>query len=150
MGNFTLTELSQSATAARLKIDNTPPIIVRAHLTELITLLESMRLEWGRYCEKYNLGTAALKVSSGYRSPALNKAVGGAKNSAHLHGYAADVQPANGKQAEFEKFIVTCFARKGYAYDQLIIEKSRTARWVHVGYKHADGRQRRLCFALKV
>lgn len=150
MANFTLRELVQSATAERLKIDNSPSPVIRAHLTELIALLESLRAEWSKYCTVHGLGTPALKVSSGYRCQALNKAVGGAMNSAHLYGYAADITPGNGKQDEFERFIVTDFARKGYAYDQLIIERSKTARWVHVGYKKADGRQRRMCFSLEV
>ncbi|WP_333615550.1 D-Ala-D-Ala carboxypeptidase family metallohydrolase [Bacteroides pyogenes] len=150
MANFTLKELVRSETADKLKIDNTPPPMIRVHLTELITLLESLRAEWSKFCEKYDLGTPALRVSSGYRSPALNKAVGGVRNSAHLYGYAADIVPVNGKQYEFEDFVANVFSKMGYMYDQLIIEKSKTSRWVHVGYKRADGKQRRMCFKLKV
>lgn len=150
MANFTIAEMVQSNTADRLKISNNPPVSVRVHLTETITLLESIRAEWAEYCERYSLGTPAIRVTSGYRSPELNKAVGGVKNSAHVEGYAADLQPVNGKQKEFEKFFATEFAHMGYAYDQIIIEKSKTARWVHVGYKRADGKQRRQCFTLNV
>lgn len=140
----------RSATAQKLGIDNTPTANIRAHLTETITLLESIRNEWGKYCDDNNLGSPAIVVSSGYRSPALNKAVGGVKNSSHVLGYAADILPANGKQDEFERFMATVFSKMGYAYDQIIVERSKTARWVHVGYKKADGKQRRECFKLKV
>lgn len=150
MANFTMTEMVHSSTAEKLKIDNTPTAAVRAHLTETITLLESIRAEWGKYCEENNLGTPAIRISSGYRCPELNKAVGGVKTSAHVAGYAADLVPVNGKQDEFEKFFATDFSKMGYAYDQIIIEKSKTSRWVHVGYKRADGKQRRMCFSLKV
>lgn len=150
MANFTIAEMVHSSTAEKLNIGNNPPLPVRVHLTETITLLESIRSEWGAYCEVHNLGTPAIRVSSGYRSPELNKAVGGVKTSAHVLGYAADIVPMNGKQEEFEHFIAEVFARKGYAYDQLIIEKSKTSRWVHVGYKNADGGQRRQCFKLNV
>ena len=150
MENFTLQEMIASPTAARLKIDNTPTAAVRAHLTETIGLLEDIRMEWGLYCEEWGLGTAALKVTSGYRCPALNKAVGGVKTSAHVAGYAADLVPVNGMQDEFEEFMSQVFAGKGYAYDQIIVEKSKASRWVHVGYKSPDGRQRRECFKLKV
>lgn len=150
MANFTIGELIQSSTACRLGIDNNPTPTVRVHLTETITLLESIRAEWEEYCAEHSLGTPAIRVSSGYRSPELNKAVGGVKNSAHVEGYAADLQPVNGKQAEFERFMANEFSKKGYAFDQIIIEKSNTSRWVHVGYKRADGKQRRLCFTLKV
>lgn len=150
MANFTIAEMVQSNTADRLKISNNPPASVRVHLTETITLLESIRAEWAEYCERYSLDTPAIRISSGYRSPELNKAVGGAKNSAHVEGYAADLQPVNGAQKEFEKFFVKEFSKKGYGFDQIIIEKSKTARWVHVGYKTIDGRQRRQCFTLNV
>lgn len=150
MANFTIGELAHSSTAQRLGIDNNPPVNIRTHLTETITLLESIRNEWGEYCEQYNLGSPAITISSGYRSPALNKAVGGVKNSSHMMGYAADIVPANGKQEEFEYFMSEVFAKKGYAYDQIIVERSKNSRWVHVGYKKADGSQRRQCFKLNI
>lgn len=150
MANFTIAEMVQSNTADRLKISNNPPSIVKVHLTETITLLENIRAEWGKYCEAHKLGNPAIRISSGYRSAELNKAVGGVKNSAHVEGYAADLQPVNGKQDEFEKFFATEFSHMGYAFDQIIIEKSKTSRWVHVGYKRADGKQRRQCFTLNV
>nr|DAX75841.1 MAG TPA: peptidase [Caudoviricetes sp.] len=150
MANFTIAEMVQSNTADRLKISNNPPTSVRVHLTETITLLECIRAEWEEYCERYSLGTPAIQISSGYRSPELNKAVGGAKNSAHVEGYAADLQPVNGKQTEFERFMANEFSKKGYAFDQIIIERSKSSRWVHVGYKRADGKQRRQCFTLNV
>lgn len=150
MTNFTIGELCASKVAQEKGIDNTPPAVVKVHLTETITLLEAIRAEWAKYCLEYNLGTPSLIVSSGYRSPALNKAVGGVKNSSHVLGYAADVVPANGKQDEFERFMEEVFEKKGYAYDQIIIEKNKYTRWVHVGYKKPDGSQRRQCFKLKV
>ena len=150
MANFTIAEMVQSNTADKLKISNNPSANIRVHLTETITLLECIRAEWEEYCERYSLGTPAIRISSGYRSPELNKAVGGVRNSAHVEGYAADLQPVNGKQDEFEKFFATEFSHMGYAYDQIIIEKSKTSRWVHVGYKRADGKQRRQCFTLNV
>ena len=150
MANFTLAELVQSSTAEQLKINNNPPTIVRVHLTEMITLLECIRTEWGKYCERHKIENPAIRVTSGYRSPELNKAVGGVKNSAHVEGYAADLQPVNGKQAEFERFMANGFSKMGYSYDQIIVERSKTSRWVHVAYKNSDGRQRRQCFKLKV
>lgn len=150
MANFSIAELVQSSTAEQLKINNNPPSIVKVHLTETITLLESIRAEWGKYCERHKIENPAIRVTSGYRSPELNKAVGGVKTSAHVEGYAADLQPVNGKQTEFERFMANEFSKMGYAFDQIIIEKSNTSRWVHVGFKRADGKQRRQCFTLKV
>lgn len=151
MANFTLAEMVHSGTAERLGISNNPDAMTRVRLTETIRLLERIRAEWEDYCNQHGLGTPAIRITSGYRSPELNKAVGGVKNSAHVAGYAADLQPVNGKQAEFERFLATDFSRMGYGFDQIIIEKSKTARWVHVGYKRPeDGKQRHQCFSLKV
>jgi len=150
MANFSIAELVQSSTAEQLKINNNPPSIVRVHLTETITLLECIRAEWAEYCERHDLGTPAIRITSGYRSPELNKAVGGVKTSAHVEGYAADLQPVNGKQTEFERFMANDFSKMGYSYDQILVERSKTSRWVHVAYKNSDGRQRRQCFKLKV
>jgi hypothetical protein len=146
MANFTLNELVQSNTAAKLGIDNTPDGVARVHLTELIRLLEDIRAEWAKVC----INSPAIRVTSGYRCPELNKAVGGKKSSAHLLGYAADIQPSNGNQRGFEEFMAGVFAKKGYLYDQIIIEKSKTSRWVHVGLKNGQGQQRKQCFKINV
>ncbi len=82
MKHFTLTELTRSATAQRLGIDNTPPPEAVAALTQLVdNVLDPLREAWG----------APLYVTSGYRCPALNRAVGGVPHSQHILGQAADV-----------------------------------------------------------
>lgn len=82
MKYFTINELSKSATAKRLGIDNTPDKKVSEEITKLINnILDPLREAWG----------APLIVTSGYRSPKLNKAVGGAVNSQHKFGQAADI-----------------------------------------------------------
>lgn len=150
MTYFTIEELTASSTAQRLKISNAPSATIIAHLTELIAFLNVIREKWSKYCKEHGLGTPALIVSSGYRCATLNRAVGGVSTSAHLYGYAADLQSANGKQTAFECFMATEFAKKAYRYDQIIVEKSKTARWVHVGLKNAKGQQRRQIFKLNV
>ena len=57
-------------------------------------------------------------ISSGYRGPKLNAAVGGSSTSAHCHGYAFDLVPTNGKMKEFKRFCREFLADK--AFDQLI------------------------------
>ena len=79
---FTIQELSKSATAERLAIDNTPPRAARQMLTILVEqLLDPIRRRYG----------APIIVTSGYRCPALNTAVGGVANSHHIVGCAADI-----------------------------------------------------------
>lgn len=80
--NFTLKELTRSATAERNGIDNTPPPWQQERLKDLCrNILQPIRDRWGK----------AIYVTSGYRCPLLNKLVGGVKNSQHLDGEAADI-----------------------------------------------------------
>ena len=82
MQHFTIQELTKSATAERLAIDNTPPRAAQRMLTILVEqLLDPIRRRYG----------APIIVTSGYRCPALNTAVGGVANSHHIVGCAADI-----------------------------------------------------------
>jgi hypothetical protein len=80
----------------------------------------------------------------------LNKAVGGVSNSAHTFGYAADTVPANGLIDKYEAFVATEFAKSGVAFDQIIVEKSKHSRWVHVAIRNGKAQQRMQCFKLNV
>ena len=125
MKYFTLQELTRSETAERLGINNTPDAAVVGHLEELTErLLDPLREAFGR----------PIIVTSGYRCPELNKAVGGSPTSAHLQGYAADLVPKNGNVQLFLEFTYWWLLREGKPYDQLIAEtSSKGARWVHLG-----------------
>ena len=79
---FTLRELTRSAAALKHKLDNTPDAAAVARLQALVThVLDPLRQLYG----------APIMVTSGYRSPAVNAAVGGAAHSQHLLGEAADI-----------------------------------------------------------
>lgn len=82
--HFRLEELTRSEAAKRLKNANEP---TPAHLQNLRTL--ALGLEWARAI----LGVP-LKITSGYRNPVVNRAVGGVTNSDHAQGFAADIIPA--------------------------------------------------------
>lgn len=123
--HFSLAELTQSETAARRGIDNTPPPPVLAALARTALGLEGVRTL---------LGTPIL-VTSGYRSPALNKLVGGQRASQHLTGEAADfISPAFGTPAT----IVARIVAGGLAFDQVIVE---FGRWVHISFSGSNRRQ---------
>lgn len=130
---FTISELTYSDKARELHIDNTPfSYEVVNNLTNLTeNLLDPIREMWGK----------PILITSGYRSDALNKAVSGSKTSAHRYGLAVDVVPKN--MADFDEF--AAFVKdylKDKDYDQLIFEKKGGSRWLHIGYKSADGKQR--------
>jgi len=115
--HFVLAELTFSNTAQADGIDNTPDQNTIAHLTILAMGLEKVRALLG----------APMNISSGYRCPALNRAVGGVPDSAHIDGYAADfVCPSFGTPADIARAIVA----SGLVFDQCIQEGT----WVHISF----------------
>lgn len=130
---FTIKELCKSNTAIAFNIDNTPSPQIVKNLQELIDFLNPIREAWG----------SPIKVTSGYRCPQLNARVGGAKTSAHLKGFAADLQPANGNMKEFKQFIQRYLIDNNCKWDQALLEKSAFAEWVHIGLKNNSGMQRK-------
>lgn len=122
--NFTLEELTQSDTATRLGINNTPSQDVISHLKITAAGLEQVRKVLGY----------PMFVSSGYRSIALNKAVGGVATSAHVQGYAADfVCRKFGTPMQ----IVNLLKKSGIKFDQCIEEGT----WVHISFSPAMRQQ---------
>jgi hypothetical protein len=118
--HFTLTEFTYSATAQAEGIDNTPDDAERAEIQRTAELMERVRTL---------LDDQAVIISSGFRCAQLNAAIGGASNSAHLYGCAADfTAPDYGSPLDI------CLALEPYlaelAVDQLIHEN---AAWVHIG-----------------
>ena len=130
---FELNEFIVSREAKRRGLDNTPSFEVVAHLDELVEqILDPLRAAYGM----------PISVTSGYRCPALNKAVGGVSTSAHLIGYAADLQ-VGGSFAKFKTFVDGWFRKSGVRFDQVLIEKNaKGEQWVHVGLKNNLGQQR--------
>ena len=115
---FSLAELIHSATAKRLNIDNTPTFEIVDNLNRLADYLDNIREKLGK----------PILVSSGYRCPVLNKAVGGVANSQHQKGLAADLVCAD--MESLEKVL-----RETGGFDQLIKEHRKgfsNSFWFHV------------------
>lgn len=121
--HFSLAELTASDTARIKKIDNTAPPDVVKNLKRVAEMLEQVRALVG----------APIKVSSGYRAPALNKAVGGAANSMHALGLAADISTS----ALSPKALAWMIFQSEIVFDQLIYEGS----WVHIGLQNGKPRR---------
>lgn len=119
--HFELAEFLHSDTALAQSIANLPTWQDVANLERLADTMERVRSL---------LGDAPIMISSGYRSPDLNKAVGGVHNSAHLEGLACDfVAPAFGGVAQVCARLEPHLVELGV--DQLINESG--GRWVHLG-----------------
>jgi zinc D-Ala-D-Ala carboxypeptidase len=115
--NFSLEELTASETAARKGIDNTPSEEVINNLKRLAAALQEVRAL---------LNHRAILISSGYRSPELNQAVGGSATSDHCKGLAADfICPSYGTPND----IVRAIAASDLSFKQVIREFDK---WVHL------------------
>lgn len=115
--HFTLEELTFSSTAERQGIVNDAQPDIIEHLTVLAQGLEQVRTLLG----------APMHIDSGYRCPALNAAVGGAKDSAHMQGFAADfICPDFGAPID----IVHAIVASDIKFDQCIQE----GNWVHISF----------------
>lgn len=127
--NFTLHELLASQTAKRKGIDEQfdPPQEIIDNLQFLCkNLLEKLRLLNDE---------RPLFISSGYRCPRLNKAVGGAKNSQHMQGQAADIDFGSRKA---NKVFFNRIVKSGIEFDQLLNEFDFA--WVHISLKREGNR----------
>lgn len=124
--HFTLDELTVSQEAARRGIDNTPTGPALEALKRTAMGMEAVRMR---------LGGAPIIVSSGYRSPVVNAAVGGSRTSQHMTGEAADfTAPRFGTP----RSIVDAIVDSDVPYDQVILE---FGRWVHISFSHGPRRQ---------
>ena len=124
---FKLSEFINSATANRLGIDNIPSFEVVDNLNRLADYLDGIRAKFGK----------PILISSGYRCPMLNKAVGGVVNSQHLKGLAADLVCS-----DMETLLSIIRETKGF--DQVITEHNKGSKsyWIHVSVAPVFGKPR--------
>lgn len=116
--HFTLEELIKSD--SHPEINNTPTDKVRANLTTLCkTILEPTR----------QMMDESIIITSGYRCPKLNKAVGGVENSYHLTGQAADLHI---KSESYAKRILDILALNRHVDLALYEQGKHGSRWIHV------------------
>lgn len=114
--HFTLNEFTRSDTAQRLHIDNTPEPHHIANLTRLIIrTLDPARQRLAM----------PIYVNSGYRCPELNKAIGGAENSYHMQGRAADVTTRD-TEGNRRLYLIL----KNLPHTELIWEQN--GLWIHI------------------
>ena len=124
---FSIDELCASAAARKHGIANIPPEEAVTKMELLIErLLDPIREGWGK----------AITVNSGYRSPELNRIVGGVARSQHLRGEAADL--TTGSRDENRK-LFRHILESGLEFDQLINECNYA--WIHVSYGTPNRRQ---------
>lgn len=138
--NLTLAELTKSATAKRLGIENEPTV---EHLINLkssaLNIFQPLRNHFGH----------PIAVTSGYRSKKLNKAIGGSKSSQHSKGQAIDLDAdVFGGLSNAELFN---YIKNHLNFDQLIWEfgNNKNPDWVHCSYKE-QGNRNEVLIAVKI
>jgi len=124
--HFTLYEMSRSETAIRKGLDNTIPEELVPNAKKVAEVLETIRFNFN----------STIRVLSCYRSPQVNKAVGGSPTSAHRFAMAADFEVEGVPNIEVCKWIAKYIPN----YDQVIYEFGPSG-WVHLGL--TDGKPRK-------
>lgn len=119
---FSLKEFERSATANKLGIVNSVPFELKGQAAYTLARLDEIRAGYGK----------PIVITSGYRCPALNKAVGGKPNSQHTKAQAADLK----WDEDLLRYII-----EQCRYDQLIEERSKRSRWIHISFKQHGERQ---------
>ena len=131
--HFTLDEMLKSQTALRRGLDNSPEPKQLENLISLCeSVLEPIRQHWNR----------PVIVSSGFRAPAVNKAIGSKPNSQHTKGQAADIEIPG-----IDNFTLYLWVAENMNFDQLILEYytgEPASGWVHVSYVRRGNRNQTL------
>ena len=118
---FSWAEMPVSGAAARLGLDNTPPPAVQPAMLRLVeVVLDPLRVALGR----------PVRVTSGYRAPAVNRAINGSPTSQHMLGEAADIK-VEGLSAEA---LATAIVQLGLPVDQVIWYAPERGGHVHVSF----------------
>jgi hypothetical protein len=117
--NFTREEMESSSTATRLGIPNICPEALLGNMAEVAANLELIRAHYD----------APVRVTSCFRSPELNKAVGGSATSAHCFAHAADFEVQGVPNIDVCRWV----AENIKGFDQVIYEFGASG-WCHIGF----------------
>ena len=131
--NFTLFELTYSDTASKLGFKNLPTQEEIRNLGALAqNVLQPLRDTLGK----------PITITSGFRNKLLNQKVGGASNSQHLYGQAADIIVLGMEVEDLYNYI----KNSNLIYDQLILEQTKKDKWVHISYNKKFNRRQNLIY----
>ena len=114
-------------TEKELRIENAPEQVKKNMAALVEKVLDPLREKVG-----------AIRINSGYRTPAYNKQIGGSPTSQHITGQAADIFPINKDIDDVFSMII-----REFKYDQVILERNNAgAKWIHISYNTAGNRQK--------
>jgi uncharacterized protein YcbK (DUF882 family) len=140
--HFTLGELCKT----KVNLENVPNEAQVKNLKRLCGWLEMLRSEWNK---RYGEGDDPIVINSGYRSEAVNKAVGGMKGSNHLTGCAVDIRVAGVEQlVRYATILLDISDESQEDFDELLLERSpKGGYWLHFAVRPSENRRKvRLLF----
>ena len=137
--HFTLGELCK--TSARTPDGNIPSHVHIENLKRLCGWLEMLRSEWNK---RYGEGDDPIIINSGYRSEAVNKAVGGVTGSNHLTGCAVDIHVYGIEQlVRYAAILLDISDERQEDFDELLLERSpKGSYWLHFAVKPTGNRRK--------
>ena len=135
--HFTLGELCKTKTG----IENVPNEAQVENLKRLCSWLEMLRSEWNN---RYGEGNDPIIINSGYRSPEVNKAVGGVPSSNHLTGCAVDIHVSGMEQLiRYAAILLDISDERQEDFDELLLERSpKGTYWLHFAVRPKNNRMR--------
>ena len=129
--HFTLGEMTKTSAKG---LDNTPSHAAVMNLKNLCeNWLENLRSRYG----------SPIVINSGYRSEAVNKAVGGVKGSNHLTGCAVDIRCAGKEQMiRYAAILLDIADGTKQEFDEMLLEQHGNVCWLHFAVRPKDNRRR--------
>ena len=127
-------------TKTSVKLENVPNEAQVNNLKRLCRWLEQLRRRWNNL---YGEGDDPIVINSGFRSPEVNKAVGGATLSNHLTGCAVDIRCIGIEQAlRYASILLDLSDLSREDYDELLIEQKGSVIWIHFAVRPSGNRRR--------
>ena len=134
--HFSLGELTKTS----VKIDNVPNEEQVKNLRRLCKWLEQLRRRWNNL---YGEGDDPIVINSGFRSPEVNRVVGGATLSNHLTGCAVDIRCIGIEQAlRYAAILLDISDLNKEDFDELLIEQKAHVIWIHFAVRPKNNRRR--------
>ena len=134
--HFTLGELTKTS----VRIENVPNEAQVENLRRVCRWLERLRRRWN---DLYGEGDDPIVINSGFRSAAVNKAVGGAPTSNHLTGCAVDIRVAGLEQLlRYAVILLDISDESGEDFDELLLERNGAVMWLHFAVRPSGNRRR--------
>ena len=124
--HMTLGELCKTS----VRMENVPGVAQVENLRRVYRWLERLRRRWN---DLYGEGDDPIVINSGFRSAAVNKAVGGAPTSNHLTGCAVDIRVAGLEQLlRYAVILLDISDESGEDFDELLLERKDAVMWQYI------------------